>query len=1170
MKRLLLFCFGLSICISGKTQVQISPASFDFPDQQIMFSSQEQEFLVSNQGTGPVVILPEDIALVAQGAQSTHLSVLTYNIEADDGDWPGRFAYMLEEIRAIDPDVIGLQEVIQRANLDNQAMQMADSLGYYYYFDSVDDEDNVQRYGNAILSRYPIEETNFRALVPLNHYRKALHAKLNVHGNIVDVYNTHLHHRYLDHDIRMVQINDLLDFIEETNSGGLIFVTGDFNANPDWEEMEFMYEDFQDVYPLFHDNHLDPEHATLNHRMGHQMRRIDYVFFNRESLDYVVPLSAEVVLDHEHDNMEMESDHFGVFATFYHRSDADEFVLDGLDQMVELEAGESFELSLLFAPETVGMKQVYLTVTDEMVPVSGLAFDATVYDFPWHEDFGGMDDGQIPYGWEANADNWGVFSSDYAGGEPPEMVFWWEPASEGLFYVKSPPIQTKGLDSLMVSFRHSVDNFEDPGTYTLRLVSIAEDDDYLVVEWEDPGDIPSQEIQVQINKAQHGTGHGRIFLAWVFDGPTDNIIRWAIDDIEVKALPALEVLPSTYDFGEQQIHNPSDSVVFALTNIGGGFVHLDPDDIQIIGDDAPHFILHSIGESVLLGNQETAEVYVVFEPQETGEKIAYLTIGEQSYALGGYCYDPTITELPWMEDFSAQVQGGVPKGWERDTRNWEAFYLNNAGGEPPEMVFWWEPQKTGRFYLKTPEIVTNGMDTLALRMKYRVRNFQAPGQYTLSVISIADGEEYVIQEWVNPESIEPTNLSAIVSGQHHGVGSESFRLAWVFDGITNNIVSWNIDDIELAEPGDEPVPEVSPDRHHFGQQTIDTESDPYPFVIQNAGGGEWILDPDDIQITGSDADHFVLFNIEEEVTLALFESDQVGVSFAPRSAGNKQATLEIGELTADLEGWGTEPTDYFIYCDFSIVENGVAYTNVYGYREVPAFASGGSLVATDYHGEGEFGGVVLKLDYDLALTDNFTIYYMWAYPYVDIGGYTHIVLYMKAEPHVTELKIRMQDTRGIQGTDGASYTYIDVETDWHRIMMPVTDFHTEDWAVNLPDMGIIQKIDLMFEKNTTQPSEGTVYVDLVGFSHGEVDVPEPDQTGGFDLRIYPNPANERVWVYAKPGSLVRLQDINGKTLHEFRATSDIAHIDLSRYKKGMYLVRVVNKQKVQVQKLIIH
>ncbi len=1170
MKRLLLFCLGLSTCVAARAQVQISPASFGFPDQQIMASSQAQEFLVSNQGAEPVVILPEEIALVAQGAQSTHLSVLTYNIETDDGDWPGRFAYMLEEIRTMDPDIIGLQEVIQRANLDNQAMQMADSLGYYYYFDSVDDEGNVQRYGNAILSRYPIEETNFRALVPLNHYRKALHTRLNVYGNIVDVYNTHLHHRYLDHDIRMVQINDLLDFIEETNSGGLIFVTGDFNANPDWEEMELMYEDFQDVYPLFHENHLDPEHATLNHRMGHQMRRIDYVFFNRASLDYVLPLSAEVVLDHEHDDMEMESDHFGVFGTFYHRSDADEFVLEGIDQTLELQVGESFELSLVFAPETLGMKEVYLFVANEMVPVSGLAFDATVYDFPWYEDFSGLDDGQIPYGWEANADNWGAFQSDYAGGEPPEMVFWWEPAGEGLFYLKSPPIQTKGLDSLMVSFRHSVDNFEDPGTYILRLISIAEDDEYLVMEWEDPGDISAQEIQVQINKAQHGTGYGRIYLAWVFDGHTDNIIRWAIDDVEVMALPALEVMPCGYDFGEQQIHNPSDSVTFSLTNIGGGFMHLDPDDILITGDDAPHFTLHNISESVLLANQETVEVYVVFEPQQTGEKIAYLTIGERLYALSGNCFDPTITELPWMEDFSAQVQGGVPKGWERDTRNWEAFNLNNAGGEPPEMVFWWEPQKTGRFYLKTPEILTAGMDTLALRMKYRVRNFQAPGQYTLSVIAIADGEEYVIHEWIDPDSIEPTTLSAIVSGQHHGLGSESFRLAWVFDGITNNIVSWDIDDIELAEPGDEPVPEVSPNRHHFGQQTIDTESDPYAFVLQNAGGGVWTLSPNDIQITGPDAEEFSLHNIEEEAHLALFESTEVKVSFVPSSAGEKQATLEIGELTADLEGWGAEPTDYFIYCDFSIVENGVAFTNVYGYREVPAFASGGSLVATDLQGEGEFGGVVLKLAYDLSLTNDFTIYYMWAYPYVDIGGYTHIVLYMKADQQVTDLKLRMQDTRGIQGTDGASYTYIDVETDWHRIVLPVTDFHTEDWATSLPDMSIIQKIDLMFEKNTTQPSEGTIYVDLVGFSHGEVYVPEPGQPGSMVLLIYPNPAGEWVRVSAKPGSLIRLQDISGKTLQEVRTTSDAERIDLSGYRRGVYLLSAISKQKTQVQKLIIH
>ena len=118
---------------------------------------------------------------------------MTYNIWFDSQNWPARFNYMLEEIRSEDPDVICLQEVIQRANLPNQAASMADSLGYYYVFTSRDPEGADKRFGNAILSRYPLEASNSVDLLPLNDFRTAIHAQIEVDGNVIDVYNTHLH-----------------------------------------------------------------------------------------------------------------------------------------------------------------------------------------------------------------------------------------------------------------------------------------------------------------------------------------------------------------------------------------------------------------------------------------------------------------------------------------------------------------------------------------------------------------------------------------------------------------------------------------------------------------------------------------------------------------------------------------------------------------------------------------------------------------------------------------------------------------------------------------------------------------------------------------------------------------------------------------------------------------
>ncbi len=1172
--QLRIVCFCLLVCFTGIVNAQLSlePGTFHFPERQKGTGSAERLFVVTNVGGEAFVVQPGKITIAGEKARNTTLNVLSYNIEADDGNWPGRFAFMLEAMREMDVDVMGLQEVIQRQHLDNQAMQIADSLGFYYYFDSVSDAGSVYRYGNAIVSRYPIEETNFRALEPLDRYRNALHAKLNVNGHVVDIYTTHLHHKGLDHHIRKEQIEDLLRFIEETSSDGFIFVTGDFNANPDWDEMKLMYDDFRDVYPLFHENHLDPEHATLNHRVGHQMRRIDYVLFHGGRPDHLVPVSADIVMDRKHDDPGMENDHFGVFASFTLLSDEADFILRKPDEPTELQPGETTDVGVVFQPRSTGHKEAVLKVHGQDAFISGDAYDATICTFPWEEKFDGTDDFSLPFGWTTNADNWYVFDSDYAGGDAPELVFWWEPVVEGTSYVKSPPMQTAQLDSMTVSFKYAVENIEDPGRYDLRLISIADEHEYMLASWEDPGDIDGTEVTIQIDSTQ-GVGASQLNLAWVFEGVSDQIIRWSIDDVMVDALPALTVSPDVYDFGSQQINKSSDTVAITLANAGSGVITVNPEDISIGGDDAAHFVLPEIPGQIVLEHDETAEVYLAFLPRDKGFRSATLFVGDlAAVALAGECFDPTIRELPWEEDFSALVQGGIPKGWESDTRNWETFNLNNAGGEPPEMVFWWEPQKTGRFYLVTPDIVTTGMDTLALTFKYRVRNFQDPGKYTLGVIAIAGGEEYVIHEWEDPPFIEPTELFAVVDSENHHVGSEGFRLAWVFDGITNNIVSWDIDDIHLSEPGDTPVPDVEPGTCDFGPQTTGTASEAKEVTLRNRGGGRWIVDEDNVRISGPDASEFLIDFPDQPIELGLFETAGLHVSFAPQTAGPVSATLEIDDLSVALTGWGMEPVDYFIYSDFTIVENGVPYTNVGGFREVPSYAQNGSLTATDVPGMGSFGGVVLRLDYDLELANEYTIYYMWTFPPpLDLGDYSHIVLYMKASEKISDLKVRMQDMDGYQGIDGEGYAYVDVETGWHRIKMPVSEFTVAQWAGNLPDMSNMHKIDIIFEKDVTNPSDGSLFVDLVGFTTDEeVPVAEIQEDKGHPFLMFPNPVSDRIYVEADGGGELTIYDITGRMIKQVSMMEGRTQIDVSGLERGAYMVRVKNNEHTACQTLIVH
>lgn len=1161
MSHIILLIFFL-VTGSARAQINVSPATWDFEPRQINTQSEPVVFTIENQGASTITLEPEQIQVVSQNAQSVSLSVLTYNIWFDNQNWPARFAHMLSEIRDLNPDIIGLQEVIQRANLDNQAQMLADSLGYYFYFSSVDGETSPQRFGNAILSRFPIEESNWRALQPLNDYRTAAHVKINVEGNTIDVYNTHLHNTAANTHIREEQILDMLDFIEETSSNEYKLVTGDFNANPDWEEMELMNEDFQDVYPLFHENHLDPEHGTLNYHLGHQQRRIDYVFFNKAMQATFVPTSAEVVLDEPNDSGIYGSDHFGVLANFNILTDADAFLLENITEPIDLQAGESTEISLVFAPFVTGMHDALLQIDGEQVPVTGEGYDATIYTFPWSEEFDELDNGTMPFGWERNAENWGAFNSFYAGGEAPEMVFWWQPVQEGQLWIKTPQINTAGLDSMNLSFKHVVDNFGDPGIYDLTLAVMAGEEEFIIQQWFDPASIPAEEITLQINSAEHGIGEGIVQFVWIFDGVSDNLTRWAIDDIALSAEPALDVNPEAFTFEPQVVNTESEAQTFTLSNVGGGTLVISPEDIVLSGEDAPAFTLTGLQENAELEYLETAEISLVFHPQTEGLKTASLTILDIEIPIEGLGFDPTITSLPWLEEFSTMEGGGIPLGWTRSSVNWGAFNTANAGGEAPEMVFWWQPESTGQFYLTSPEIETTDLDTLVLSFKHRVNNFGGPGQYTLKVVAIADETEYIIHQWENPESISATEFVSLIDSQSHGVGSESFKLAWIFDGITDNITQWDIDDILLSEPGDTPIIEVTPATGDFGQETIGNTSEPIQFTIRNTGGGTLTVSPADISLSGEHSTDFDLQNLEETTELGTFQTATFTVSFSPIQPGDRNAVLSVQDIHIPLTGSGSDPSDYFIYSDFTIP----GLTNVEGFREVPEWAQG-SITAIDVTGEGEFGGVVLELDYDLSLTDDLTGYWLWAFPLADISGFDHIVLYVRASEPVEDILLQVFDTDGIQGSDGAAYTYFNAGTDWQKVEIPLNEFTVMDWAENLPDMSHIQRVDVLMETGNTTPEQAIIQVDMVGFSAGEVSVPQWEPTGNFT--IFPNPASQTVSISTPAEAVISIINLKGKLLINQVSKQEQTLLDISGLKSGVYLVRVQSKDGILVKKLLV-
>jgi endonuclease/exonuclease/phosphatase family metal-dependent hydrolase len=244
---------------------------------------------------------------VAKEAESPSLTLVTFNIWHNQGDWPARLPLLIAAIRAVNPDVIALQEVLEdaAAGLPNQARTIADALGgYELHFASTDAEGAPRRYGNAILSRLPVESLDSRKLQPLDDYRTAIRLRVSVGGRPVDIVNTHLAWQPDAAPVRARQIADLVSMLPR--DGTPLIVMGDFNAVQEDAGLAVLTgERFFSALPR------GTAVTTLNPAKNHPPRVIDHIF--AEAARFAPVRGA--VIGVEPTGGEYPSDHFGVAAT---------------------------------------------------------------------------------------------------------------------------------------------------------------------------------------------------------------------------------------------------------------------------------------------------------------------------------------------------------------------------------------------------------------------------------------------------------------------------------------------------------------------------------------------------------------------------------------------------------------------------------------------------------------------------------------------------------------------------------------------------------------------------------------------------------------------------------------------------------------------------------------
>jgi endonuclease/exonuclease/phosphatase family metal-dependent hydrolase len=261
------------------------------------------------------------------------LRVLTLNIWNRSGPWDERLPAIRAGIEALEPDLVGLQEVLHpRVDVEgpDQARLIAQGFGYEVAFGAAWELGGIE-FGNAVLSRWPIARTETFPLpnVGTDESRCLVFAEIDAPFAKVPFFVTHLNWKLHEGHVRERQIRAVTDHVMRLapTDGFPPILVGDFNAEPESDEIRFMrglcslgatsvY--FGDAYGLVG----DPKRgATFSRRnpfaqpLREPERRIDYVFVrgpDRAGRGEV--LEAEVVLDQPFEGT-FASDHFGVFAT---------------------------------------------------------------------------------------------------------------------------------------------------------------------------------------------------------------------------------------------------------------------------------------------------------------------------------------------------------------------------------------------------------------------------------------------------------------------------------------------------------------------------------------------------------------------------------------------------------------------------------------------------------------------------------------------------------------------------------------------------------------------------------------------------------------------------------------------------------------------------------------
>ncbi len=245
----------------------------------------------------------------------TAVRVATLNLFNKSGRWAERMPLVVDQMVALSPDVIGLQEVdltidqgMALCRLVNA--HLADEPHYRIY--------HVTRPGvaahflaQAVMTRLPLEAHEGLDLLSYEGVAQRLRLRL-AGGELLDFYNNHLHFPPEATQERLAQADKMLAWSETWSGADATCIVGDFNAYAGEPTLDLMKADFVSAYESVHGHEPEKTWPTpVNTYDPSPHGCLDYVFVKDAA---VTDASLAFDTPSKMDKDLFPSDHIGVIA----------------------------------------------------------------------------------------------------------------------------------------------------------------------------------------------------------------------------------------------------------------------------------------------------------------------------------------------------------------------------------------------------------------------------------------------------------------------------------------------------------------------------------------------------------------------------------------------------------------------------------------------------------------------------------------------------------------------------------------------------------------------------------------------------------------------------------------------------------------------------------------